>query len=146
MYPESVNGTSGKFKILVQPAVLETAADDPIMDGGDIVRFVGAVEDPMVMVVRGGIDVGPGTRRRGTDAEGPVRVRGDVNLVQPVDVETATGDPLVDGVDMVRSEGAAGNIKQTQGSSIKHPQGSYVRDLVEELAMVRLGEIQTKTE
>ena len=34
----------------------------------------------------------------------------------------------------------------TQGSCVKQAQGSYVRDLVEELAMERLGVVRTKIE
>ena len=62
-----------------------------------------------------------------------MRVRDSVNLVQPVDVETATEDPMVDWVEVACSEGAAKDIKQTQGYFVMQAQGSYVKDLVEEL-------------
>ena len=77
---------------LVQPVGFE--------DGVDVVRLEGAVEDPMVMVVRDGI-----------------------NQVQPVAVENTTEVPMVDGVDMVHSEGSDEDIKQTQGCSVVQAQG-----------------------
>ena len=40
---------------------------------------------------------------------------------------------MVDGVDVVCSEGAAEDIKQTQGCSVKQAQGSFVKNMVEVL-------------
>ena len=48
------------------------------------------------MGVRSGVNFGPGNRRIWNDAKGPVRVRGCVTLVKPMEVETVTEDPTVD--------------------------------------------------
>ena len=84
---------------LVQPVYVGTATEDPRMFGVDKVRVKDVVKNHMVRVARD-----------------------NVTQVQPVDIETGTEDPMVDGVEVVCSEGAAKDMKQTQGSYINHAQ------------------------
>ena len=83
----------GSFN-LVQPVGLETTAEDPMMEGVCVFRSDEAAEDPVV--VRGGVNVGPRTRRIGTAAEGPVRVRGGITFDPGTRrVGTVAEDPVV---------------------------------------------------
>ena len=137
-----VNETSKKFKNPVQPMDMGNAFEDPMLDGLEVVGSVcleNAAENTMVegidvvrlndaagnpMVVMGGVNVGPGTRRVGNAAKGPMRAKGgttfyhgtiesegpvvvsgnvDENLVPPVGLGTAIEDRMMAGVGVVLS-------------------------------------------